>query len=53
VHPYFYLVISILVSIVIGYAASLLFPAPQRSLEGLTVQFGRARGALRPEEGPQ
>lgn len=37
VHPYFYLAISILLCIVIGYLASLLFPAPTRSLEGLTI----------------
>jgi Na+/proline symporter len=53
VHPYFYIVISILVSIVAGYAASLLFPAPRQSLEGLTVRFGRDRGPLRAEESPQ
>lgn len=37
VHPYFYLGISIFVCIVVGYLASLLFPAPTRSLAGLTV----------------
>jgi SSS family solute:Na+ symporter len=37
VHPYFYLAISIMLCIVIGYAASLFFPAPTRSLEGLTI----------------
>ena len=37
VHPYFYLAISIMLCIVIGYAASLFFPAPARSLEGLTI----------------
>ena len=37
VHPYFYLAISILLCIVIGYAASWLFPAPTRSLRGLTI----------------
>ncbi|MBD9479230.1 sodium:solute symporter [Pseudoxanthomonas sp. PXM02] len=37
VHPYFYLAISILLCIVIGYAASWLFPAPTRSLQGLTI----------------
>ncbi|MGS1076720.1 sodium:solute symporter [Pseudoxanthomonas beigongshangi] len=37
VHPYFYLAISILLCIVIGYLASLLFPAPRRSLKGLTI----------------
>jgi SSS family solute:Na+ symporter len=43
VHPYFYLAISILLCIVIGYVASLFFPAPQRSLEGLTI-YTRKRG---------
>ena len=38
VHPYFYLAISILLCIVIGYCASWLFPAPTaRSLKGLTI----------------
>lgn len=37
VHPYFYLGISILLCIVIGYLASLCFPAPARSLKGLTI----------------
>jgi len=37
VHPYFYLAISIFLCIVIGYVASLLFPPPERSLEGLTI----------------
>jgi solute:Na+ symporter, SSS family len=37
VHPYFYLAISILVCIVVGYLASLCFPPPQRSLVGLTI----------------
>ena len=37
VHPYFYLAISILLCIVIGYLASLLFPAPTRNLDGLTI----------------
>jgi xanthine/uracil permease len=52
-HPYFYLAISILVCILVGYVASLLFPAPRQSLEGLTVRFVADRGALRPEEGRQ
>ncbi len=43
VHPYFYLAISILLCIVIGYLASLLFPAPGRSLEGLTI-YSRKKG---------
>lgn len=37
VHPYFYLAISILLCIVIGYLASLMFPPPTRSLHGLTI----------------
>ena len=37
VHPYFYLAISILVCVVVGYVASLFFPAPTRSLHGLTI----------------
>ena len=37
VHPYFYLAISILLCIVIGYAASWLFPPPAQSLRGLTI----------------
>ena len=38
VHPFLYLGISILFSIVVGYAASLFFPAPAaESLRGLTV----------------
>jgi uncharacterized membrane protein YraQ (UPF0718 family) len=50
VHPYFYLGISILTSIVVGYCASYLFPAPTRSLEGLTILRDNARPAtLSPE----
>jgi SSS family transporter len=41
VHPYFYLAISIMLCIVIGYLASLLFPAPTRSLDGLTIYKDR------------
>ena len=37
VHPYFYLAISIMLCIVIGYLASLLFAAPSRNLDGLTI----------------
>lgn len=37
VHPYFYLAISILICIVVGYLASWCFPPPQRSLVGLTI----------------
>ena len=42
VHPYFYLAISILLCIVIGYIASLFFPAPTRSLVGLTIYDDKA-----------
>ena len=37
VHPYYYLAISIFICIVVGYLASLFFPAPTRSLDGLTI----------------
>jgi SSS family solute:Na+ symporter len=37
VHPYFYLPISIMLCIGIGYVASYLFPAPSQSLKGLTI----------------
>ena len=37
VHPYFYLAISIALCIIFGYLGSLLFPAPTRSLVGLTI----------------
>ena len=38
VHPYFYLGISIMLCIVIGYLASWLFPAPDpKALAGLTI----------------
>jgi hypothetical protein len=44
VHPYFYLAISILLCICIGYVASLLFPAPSaQALEGLTIYGERDR----------
>jgi SSS family transporter len=46
VHPYFYLAISILLCICIGYLASLFFPAPSRqSLQGLTIYGERERSA--------
>lgn len=46
VHPYFYLAISILLCICIGYLASLLFPAPAaQALEGLTIYGERHRPA--------
>jgi SSS family transporter len=53
VHPYFYLGISILVCIVVGYCASYLFPAPTRSLEGLTIRNNGLSASLRPEVGPE
>jgi len=38
VHPFLYLAVSILISIVVGYVASLFFPAPpESSIEGLTI----------------
>lgn len=38
VHPYFYLAISIVICIVVGYAASFLFPPPApQTLRGLTI----------------
>lgn len=37
VHPFFYLFIANLTTIVVGYLASFMFPAPHRSLVGLTV----------------
>ena len=41
VHPYFYLAIAIVSSIVIGYVASLFFPPPrEEQLKGLTVFTG-------------
>ena len=49
VHPYFYLGISILVCIVVGYCASYLFPPPRASLEGLTVRIGKETVHLRAE----
>jgi len=43
VHPYFYLAISILLCIFVGYVASLFFPPPApQSLVGLTIYEQRA-----------
>ena len=45
VHPYFYLAISILLCIVVGYLASWFFPAPSaKSLEGLTIYEKSEKG---------
>ena len=47
VHPYFYLAIAIVASIVIGYIASLFFAAPhEEQLRGLTI-FTPERGKVR------
>lgn len=44
VHPYFYLAIAIVTSIVVGYAASFLFPPPPaEKLAGLTLYDGGGR----------
>ncbi|WP_233503437.1 sodium:solute symporter [Sphingomonas psychrotolerans] len=44
VHSYFYLAIAIVMSIVIGYIASLFFPPPGRAqIDGLTVFTGGGR----------
>lgn len=51
VHPYFYLAISILLCIGVGYVASLFFPPPAvQSLVGLTIYAERA--PLVPQAGP-
>jgi SSS family solute:Na+ symporter len=50
VHPYFYLAIAIVASIVIGYVASLLFPPPRpEQLDGLTI-YDRRRDQSPPIE---
>ena len=44
VHPFLYLGVSILVSIVVGYVASYFFPAPsEESIEGLTILTPRRK----------
>jgi len=48
VHPYFYLAISIMTCIVVGYVASLFFPPPQQSLAGLTIHDQKASDAAAP-----
>jgi solute:Na+ symporter, SSS family len=54
VHPYFYLAISILLCIGVGYVASLFFPPPSAQLlAGLTIYEQRAPsapGVLMPNE---
>ncbi len=46
IHPFLYLGISVLFSIVVGYLASWFFPAPtEEKLKGLTVLTGNARAA--------
>jgi solute:Na+ symporter, SSS family len=53
VHPYFYLGIAIVTSIVIGYLASLLFPPPPAEcLSGLTVFDGGGRKGRSGEPAP-
>jgi solute:Na+ symporter, SSS family len=41
VHPFFYIFIANLTTIIVGYIASLLFAAPTQSLYGLTVYTPR------------
>ena len=49
VHPFLYLACSILISIVVGYLASLCFPAPsEESLAGLTILTPRKKAGLAP-----
>jgi Na+/proline symporter len=48
VHPYFYLAISILICIVVGYAASWLFPPPKQ-LAGLTIYESKAAAPVATE----
>ncbi len=49
VHPFLYLGISILFSIVVGYLASFAFPAPpEESVNGLTVFTSRRRAEAPP-----
>ncbi|MFC3579266.1 sodium:solute symporter [Sphingomonas hylomeconis] len=53
VHPYFYLAIAIVASIVIGYIASFFFPPPSaEQIDGLTVFTGggrKGRADIEPE----
>lgn len=51
VHPYYYLAISIFLCIVIGYLASLFFPAPTRSLDGLTIYAKSDSNYVKPAAG--
>ena len=52
IHPYLYLALAIASSIGIGYLASLLFPPPRHSLEGLTIFSRKNGGAVLKEPGP-
>ncbi len=49
VHPFLYLACSILISIVVGYAASFFFPPPpEESLVGLTILTPKKKPGLAP-----
>ncbi len=49
VHPFLYLAVSILVSIVVGYVASFFFPAPsEEQIEGLTILTPKRKKAAVP-----
>ena len=48
VHPYLYLGIAIFMTLSVGYVASLFFPPPAQSLDGLTVVSRFRRGARSP-----
>jgi Na+/proline symporter len=51
VHPFFYLAISIMLCIVIGYVASLFFDKPTRSLDGLTIYAKGDSNYVKPPTG--
>ena len=46
IHPYLYLALAIASSIGIGYIASLFFPRPSHSLEGLTLFTALPKGTI-------
>ena len=49
VHPFLYLGFAILISIIVGYAASYLFPAPtEESIAGLTILTPKRKPAAAP-----